>query len=825
MCPRPARLGLSLLLVATLLVALSGVSAGAGAAEEQPASRLLIVSVPTLLWHDIDPVAAPNLHAFLEGAAVAGLATRVSDRSTEEGEAYATIGAANRAIAPGDLASLALAPDEPYGLGTAGDEYLRYTGRPLEGAAGLLTIGGLQDANDDASFGAEVGRVGTMLVEEGFSVSVVANADQPRPIDAQPLVSTAGPPSLDLHREAAAALMGRDGIVPGGRVDGGLRRDDPEAALGTRLDPEAVVAAATAGLADDRSVTLVELSDLLLAEIGSRNAADEAALVLETRALTWTDELFGALLAEMDRPDDSVMVVAPTPGGAPHLTVLGVQDAAMGPGLLESAQTRQPGFVTVTDVGPTILDLVGVDQPSGVEGRPAVVVERGGTGADRIARLVDADDAARARDEIHRSVTVFYVWMAVAFVLMATASFEAGRLAAPTRLFGLWLVATLPCTYLAGPMGLAEAGTVGYLTGVWIAGAVLALATLLICRVVPLRRLRPLDPLTLLMVVDMAVIGVSVVVLDSALQLSTIFGDSPIGAGRFSGVNNITFAQLVVAGIVLAALIVRFDRLGPDPSPHRARLLAGLLLGGVLLVDGMPMWGADVGGVLAALPAFAVTWLAISGRSPRWRALIVWSGVTVVVVGLLGLLDLTRPSEDRSHLGRLFERIADDGMRGLWLVVDRKLDQNLRTITGQPWTWLLVITAVALVYLLWRHRARLLDAFADEPELRGATRGMVVALVLGFALNDSGVAVPGMMLIVALPVAFWVVFAPGVGRRSRRSATEADHRTPPDEPGGGADRSGDESSSPDQEPASTPTATSGTLVTTPSTPKAASERI
>ena len=141
--PVPPAWALSLLLLLAVAFGLSGVPAGAGGdTEEQPASRLLVVSVPTLLWHDIDPEATPNLHAFLEDAAVAGLATRVSDRSTEAGEAYATIGAANRAIAPGDLAALALAPDEPYGLGTAADEYLRYTGRPLDGAAGLLTIGG-----------------------------------------------------------------------------------------------------------------------------------------------------------------------------------------------------------------------------------------------------------------------------------------------------------------------------------------------------------------------------------------------------------------------------------------------------------------------------------------------------------------------------------------------------------------------------------------------------------------------------------------------------------------------------------------------------------
>src|SRR5690606_39676209 len=190
------------------------------------------------------------------------------------------------------LASRAMAPDEPYGLGTAADEFRRFTGRPLDGVAGLLTIGALQDANDRASFGGEVGTVGDLLVEEGFKVAVVANADQPRPIDHQALLTTGGEPAIDLHREAVAALMTSVGAVGGGRADPGLRMGDPDAALGTRLDPTAVVDATTEALDGDRAVALVELSDLLLAERGSRSATEEAAERLEARARTWTDELF-----------------------------------------------------------------------------------------------------------------------------------------------------------------------------------------------------------------------------------------------------------------------------------------------------------------------------------------------------------------------------------------------------------------------------------------------------------------------------------------------------------------------------------------------------
>ena len=54
-----------------------------------------------------------------------------------------------------------------------------------------------------------------------------------------------------------------------------------------------------------------------------------------------------------------------------------------------------------------------------------------------------------------------------------------------------------------------------------------------------------------------AVVVVSVVVLGSRLQLATVFGDSPIVAGRFTGINNVTFAFFFISGAMLACLAVQ----------------------------------------------------------------------------------------------------------------------------------------------------------------------------------------------------------------------------------------------------------------------------
>ena len=70
--------------------------------------------------------------------------------------------------------------------------------------------------------------------------------------------------------------------------------------------------------------------------------------------------------------------------------------------------------------------------------------------------------------------------------------------------------------------------------------------------------------------VILLVIVVNVALLGSSLQLGAVFGDSAIVAGRFSGVNNVMFAQVMVAAIALAAIIVTTGA-GPARSRRHGR--------------------------------------------------------------------------------------------------------------------------------------------------------------------------------------------------------------------------------------------------------------
>lgn len=731
------------------MAALTAVAAGAGgsgsarAGDGSPdgdgdagARRILVFTIPHVTWAHVESAEVPNLRRLLSDGGVANLAVRVERLATRSGDGYTSIGAGTRAVADSGEAGLALEPEEPIENGTAGDVFERRSGERLDGAAGHMWIGSILADNEAALFGGVPGLLGDVLEEEGRARGVVANADW----------SLVDPDVDTFHREATTALMDGSGVVPCGRVNRTLLVDDATAAYGVRYDREAVREAFDACW-KDRAVVLVEASDLARAEAYRSRTGKGQGDRLFRRALEDADVLLGDLLERVDLDRDAVVVVAPaSPQGIARLTVFGVRAPGLEPGFLVTGSTRQPGFVTIQDVGPTIADLAGIERPEEMEGRAATVDRRGGEAPERFAWLVDRDRDARFRDKMIASVIAVYIALQILLSAGIAVSLvrRNPRLERLLEVAALGLLAALPLTYLSALLPFADWGGGAYALFL-VAGGALAGAIAYSAR----RRL--LLPLEIVLVLMLAVTTASVTVLGSRLQLSTVFGDSPVVAGRFSGVNNVTFSQLMVAAILLAAFLVHHF------PGRRGLLAAGGLLAAVLLVDTAPMWGADVGGILAGLPTLALAVILLARRRIRPRLVLGGAAATLGAALLLGLLDLTRPSSERTHLGRLFERIASDGWDGFATVVERKLSMNIATLTGSAWSMMVVPMLVFGALLVWRSPARLRSVLRRIPELRAAFFALLVGGVLGYALNDSGIAVPGMMLAVANPAVSYLL--------------------------------------------------------------------
>jgi hypothetical protein len=709
------------------VIVASQVPAGAGGAEDR---RVLVISIPGLTWEDVNGSDVPHLQALLDESAVANVALRVERLATEPAEGYATLSSGTRSVAPRAIGGLAFNRAEQFGSSEAGDEWARQHGRPAEGEVVILSWPQLVRENEGSDFEAGVGLLGEALASAGVDRGVIGNADG---VDA---LAPFEPP----HREAAIALSDDEGIVPCGDVSRSLLVDDRGAPFGVRLD-RARVLTSTARCATPRSVVLVEASDVRRATVFAQRLGGAAAERLRARALEDADDLVGELLELVDLERDAVVVVAPSVAPADaRLTVLGVHATEYEPGLLVSGTTRQAGYVTLGDVAPTIAALASAPlDEAEIEGRQAEVVQPSSRAVERRKDLEDGDAAARFRNEVLTPVAATYI-TSISLLGIATtiALWRRIRVERWLEAAALVLLGALPMTYLAGFFPFYDWGGVAY--GAFVIGGALVFG--LGCHA--LRRAW-LNPLLVAYGVLIAIVVISVVLLDSRLQLGTVFGDSAIIAGRFSGVNNVTFAQLIIAAIVLSIVVVH------RAPGRRGQVIAAALLSGLLLVVATPMWGADVGGALSGAPALALVFAKLSGWPVRVRTVVICGVVTVVLVVGLGLLDLTRDSADRTHLGRLFERIDADGFDGFVTVVERKLATNLRSLTNSVWRFVLPPVLLFVAVLAWKAPGRLQDLWRALPELRAALPGLLAAGLLGYALNDSGMAVPGMMLAALVP--------------------------------------------------------------------------
>jgi hypothetical protein len=319
-----------------------------------------------------------------------------------------------------------------------------------------------------------------------------------------------------------------------------------------------------------------------------------------------------------------------------------------------------------------------------------------------------------------------------------------GWLRGVTAYVAVWELAFLDAVYLAGPFRFARhGGAAGHWAFVLLAATALAALFLLVAR------RRAVDAL-LVALGSVALLHLVDLVTGAHLEWLTVFGYSPTIGVRFVGEGNMTFALLGASVALFAGLLPwRF------PGPTGRRVAIGLLVVTVVVIAA-PIWGNDFGGAVSAAPGFALLGWLLLGHRLRWRTVGGLAGVLVGAAIVVGLVDLLRPPASRTHVGKFFEKVGTD-IDAATLVVRRKLHGNLAVLTHSLLAVCLGVAAALLLYL-WFVRPHSLRALAARVDTARATAyAFGVLALLGFALNDSGIAIPGMMAAVFVAALAFVV--------------------------------------------------------------------
>jgi hypothetical protein len=744
----PGRIGAVLaaaVAVAVVLVALAGPAGAQGAGESEREDtgidRVLIISVPGLTWAEVRDHDLPAIEGLLADSALADMAPRGVKARATPGAAYLTISAGTRAASDPLVDGQQLALGEQSGGSSAGEIFERRTGVRPDGSYVALAWPTLERVNAGEPYDAELGLLTDTLGEADLGVEAIGNAD--------------GTDSMgtSYERQVGLAAAAGDGVIPDGDLGADLLLRDPSRPFGLRLDIDQVerrFRTAWETPADrDGGLVVVEASDLARSMRYRDRVDEQRYLALRAQALADTDDLVARLLDEVDPERDAVMLLAPYNLPADRdLTVSAVRAPGVDPGYLRSASTQRSGFLTLVDVAPTVLDMLGVDRPVEMEGRPAEMRASSHALDRRIDRLVTLNEASRFREQLLFPTTlavVIVLGLICAAAIVVLARGQAPRTRRVVTFAAVADLAVLPMSFLARGFPLEDLGAAFYWAFIVVGALVVAAGLTLLAARVGWPRLTLTAVLAFVLLVP-----VLDVLTGSRLGLSAAFGYSPTGNSRLYGISNYSFGMVAAAACLLAAFVAA------RWQGRRGQAASIGLLVAVLVVIGTPTFGSDVGGIIAFTPTILVFAVMVTEYRVRLRAVVVGLLATAAAVTAFGLLDLARPEGERAHLGRLFERVGDEGLEPLLSIMERKALANLGVTTSSFWV-AVVPVAVAFLVFLARYPTRPLgELYARIPPLRAGVWAAIVAAILGSAVNDSGAIVGGVTLFVLALGLVWL---------------------------------------------------------------------
>ena len=706
------------LAIAGFLVVLAAASAMPSAQAREPAVGVVFVGIGGLAWEDVTQADMPSLHSLVRPNAAASLTVRTVRPRTCVVDGWLTIGAGRRAT---DLPDLD-ADDMP-------DRYCREIPEPIGLPGEGVAVPGwdtLVAAQEEQTYDTRLGLLGDRIAATGSCATSV------------------GP-------GAALALAQSDGVA-------------------TNYVPDP--AAVDGSLLGECPVTVVDLGSIPPpAELGDEDAEQEAAAEVRSSAVTAVDAALGALLQHV--PENVAVLVAGIADGAPSeppaedepttiaRSALRVALAAgpqadgteYGPNWLSSPSTRWTGLVQLTDVTSTLAAYAGVVDPStGTVGRPwQPISPHPGSAQETIDQLVGTD---RATQVFRTQSGPFFQILGVAEVLFfgGAVLWLRGHPAGRRRLIRLVQYAALGAASFPVASFLANlsrwwrferAGTM-----LWTTILVITVAVTVLALRGPWRR-RIYGPPGVVAGLTAVVLAVDVST-GSNLQHASLLGLSPLVAGRFYGFGNIPYAIFVASALVAAGALAQW--LLDQGFTRRTAAFAAAAVGVVtVIVDGAPQAGADVGGILATVPGFAVLVLYIAGVRVTVGRMLLAGALAVAVVTLIAWLDWLRPVAARTHFGQFF---ADVVSGDAWPIVWRKARASIGTLQRSPYYGWLVPVAYGVI--IWLVRAPGVSgvqaAVARWPVLRPLIWAGLVTGAAGFAVNDSGIIVPGLLLTVGIPL-------------------------------------------------------------------------
>lgn len=467
-------------------------------------------------------------------------------------------------------------------------------------------------------------------------------------------------------------------------------------------------------------------------------------------------------------------------------------------GLIRSPRLRSTGLLGAEDVGDLILrHVIGANSPTALRaylaGKVPPVTDPAEAVADLpIQRATPGDSVAKIRDlwtHARAGFLAMPVWFALVtglFMLtvgVATLHFWHRPTAASPTFIWRNIAALATFTFATTPALLLANVFPWWRSGDWLHSDASSPATddrlkgghlLLSTSPATVFTIAVGVVLTLLIAATLTVLArkytrhpvATLATLTLGLLAADLIGHLPLMRDSFTGYWTVQFARLYGATnrtfmtLIICGLLAVFPFLTRTKTDFTYFGAVGVC---ILAMDALPQWGADFGGPLGIIGAFAVAALATTRSRLRWWYPLAWIGLSAVVMVAMAVIDLARPYP--SHIGAFWSSLLA-GHAGPTL--KRKALAALYTVAGTPLILAVVVgAALALVvFVLWLRKLvrrpgiyhdTLIEASAGQP-VGAVALAVAFAALAGAVFNDSGMTIAADALLISLP-AFIAILA------------------------------------------------------------------
>ncbi|WFD08811.1 hypothetical protein [Tepidibacter hydrothermalis] len=641
-----------------------------------------------------------------------GLMNIKGANGTSDIRSYASIGAGTRAyINPSDIDFETINENSK-------EIYLRRTGiNP--GYINNLDINKTNASNERGEYGAFLGAIGYEFNNNNLNLAVLGNSDTDE----------------EKHREIALIGMDINGQVQNGNIDN-INIKDQTMPFGIRTDYDKLKKE-TKKYYDENNLLIVELGDTYRLDLYKENLNEDSYEKMKTEIYSNISDYLKEVF-KIANENDRIYITSAYPEKQDYidgyrLSPIVVFDGKE-KGLLTSGTTRRKGVLSNQDISADIFDYFGIESDV-IAGKTIQKIESD----NNMEFLLKDYDKIVSNMQIR--IPVLYTYAAfemIMWMIMLVAIFF--RHKTPKNTFRV-LCAILKFT-ITIPFVLLIAPLLNYSTKASIITCIVGLLIIVYFLVYKIVK----DDLSkLILLSGLVALGV---LIDAAtgqnMIKSSLLGYDPIIGARYYGIGN------EYMGVLIGSLI--FSVAGLLEKNIINKKIASVILIVSIVLLGHPKMGANVGGTITSVFSFLYLIMRLYNIKIDLKKIIFIGLAVVGVVSTMAIIDIYFIGS-QSHLAGAIKKIASGGPLIILQIITRKIEMNMKLIGVSIWSKVLIL-GLLIVVVLFQKPVGILKKVCDRyPYLAKGWTSIIVASIVGFLVNDSGVvAAATSIAYVIIPV-------------------------------------------------------------------------